>query len=460
VWVLGIDVKVQNVLGPQIYGNYFALLNFAYLFSVALDFGLTNFQNRRISQNALLASKTWVETSFLKMILSVIFSSGVIYTAWLIGLQSSEVKLLLSVCVMLFLQSFLQFLRAHISGLQYYSTDVWLSILDKTLMILGLSYILFSTHFTGVLNINLFILVQCMAYLVSIVFCTIFLANRLERIKWAVSGKSIFKTFKLSAPYALLGFLMLVYYKMDAVMIKGLLTDGDLKAGYYAQSYKLLEAGSMFALLFSTLLLPMFSKLLADKNSVVELVKTTSSLLMVPVLILVCAMVFIGKDVLSSLFDNIQSETLSVFPVLFLTLAALSANYIYGTLITAQGNLRFLNTISLIAIVINLVLNFIFLPRIGILGAALATLITQFSVSMCQWVYSLRVFQINYSYRQILSVAMFILSTLMISRFMNETTWHWALKLIAILFVSMGVALLLRLIKPLSIIKVLKSDLD
>ena len=53
-WILGIDVGVQNQVGAESYGLYFAIFNFSYMFSILLDMGTTNFNNRNIAQNTPL----------------------------------------------------------------------------------------------------------------------------------------------------------------------------------------------------------------------------------------------------------------------------------------------------------------------------------------------------------------------------------------------------------------------
>ena len=50
LYILGIDVTVQNVVGEN-YGLYFALLNFTYLMQIVGDLGIQQFNNRRIAQD-------------------------------------------------------------------------------------------------------------------------------------------------------------------------------------------------------------------------------------------------------------------------------------------------------------------------------------------------------------------------------------------------------------------------
>jgi O-antigen/teichoic acid export membrane protein len=52
---------------------------------------------------------------------------------------------------------------------------------------------------------------------------------------------------------------MAFYNRIDGVMLERMLDNGQEQAGIYAQSFRILDAASMIAFLFSGLLLPMFS---------------------------------------------------------------------------------------------------------------------------------------------------------------------------------------------------------
>ena len=49
LWILGIEVGVQNAVGNQMYGFYAALFSFSYIFNILLDLGVTNFNTRNIA---------------------------------------------------------------------------------------------------------------------------------------------------------------------------------------------------------------------------------------------------------------------------------------------------------------------------------------------------------------------------------------------------------------------------
>ena len=74
--------------------------------------------------------------------------------------------------------------------------------------------------------------------------------------------------------------------------------------------------------------------------------------------------------------DNLLHSS-KTFGWLLLSFIAISCNYIFGTLLTANGSLKQLNIMAFTGVFINLFLNMILIPEYGSEGAAFASLITQ-----------------------------------------------------------------------------------
>jgi O-antigen/teichoic acid export membrane protein len=64
------------------------------------------------------------------------------------------------------------------------------------------------------------------------------------------------------------------------------------------------------------------------------------------------------------------------------TFIPISTIYVFGTLLTAKGDLKVLNTIALLGIILSISLNLVLIPKNGAVGAAKAALITQLVVAL------------------------------------------------------------------------------
>jgi len=285
-WIFGIDRTVQNTVGSEAYGLYFALFNFSILFQILLDFGINNFNNRAVARDDDFIARHLPDILSLKLLLSLAYAGITILSAFILGYDELSLYLLTLLVVNQGLSSFLLYLRSNISGMHLFKTDSMLSVLDKLLMILICGWLLWGGN-AGQFKIEWLIYSQSASLLFTIAVSVfiIMIKHGVFAIRWNIDGmKEIaMKTY----PYALLGLLMAIYYRIDGVMLERMLPDGAHEAGIYAASYRLLDAANMMGFLFASILLPMFARMLSKKESVQTLVRTSFGLIMAGALIIV-----------------------------------------------------------------------------------------------------------------------------------------------------------------------------
>jgi O-antigen/teichoic acid export membrane protein len=217
---------------------------------------------------------------------------------------------------------------------------------------------------------------------------------------------------------------MTSYTRLDSVMIERLLDDGTTQAGIYAHGFRILDASSQYALLFASLLLPMFSKMLKNKENISHLVKISFLLLIIPALVIAINLFFFKKDLIYVLYTEHISESAKVFGVLILGFVPIASSYIFGTLLTANGNLKELNIMAGIGVILNLILNFILIPELKAYGAALASLITQLLTAIMQIYIAHKVFGFKLRFKALFSIFTFtlwiVLSAYVSSKYINS----------------------------------------
>jgi O-antigen/teichoic acid export membrane protein len=95
-----------------------------------------------------------------------------------------------------------------------------------------------------------------------------------------------------------------------------------------------------------------------------------------------------------------------------LSFIGIAMNFVFGTLLTANGNLKELNIISAIGVVINISLNIFLIPEYGAAGAGFTAFITQMIMAITQFVLCAKNFQLNIGFFQIGKWLLFILSVM------------------------------------------------
>ncbi len=415
-WIFGIDRTVQNVVGAEQYGTYFALFNFSVLFSIFLDLGLTNFSNRHISQNEQLVNKSLSHILVLRLLLAMIYAALVLGVGYFLNYSTWQMQMLSWLVVNQFLLAFVLYLRSVIAGLQFFRADAIVSVLDRSVMIVLCGLLLWLPGIAG-FRIEWFVWAQTVSYTLTLLVAFIIVVKQTGSIKLRLNLAHLRLFLKKGAPFALLTLLMSVYYRIDSVMLERLLPNGQQEAGVYAQGFRILDAFGMLALLFSTLLLPMFSKMLGKREDVRELLRFAFLLLLTPILAFVLLASFHSHWFMDLLYTHHIDQASNVFRILILCLAGVSASYILGTLLTANGNLRLLNRIAAVGVVVNVLLNLVVIPRWGAIGAAWASLATQLVVVASQTMAVQKQFASPFSVFLFGKILLYTMSLLLLNKF-------------------------------------------
>lgn len=435
-WILIIDPGVQNKVGNAHYGEYSALLQFSFLFSILLDFGLTNFNNKNIAQNNQLLSKHFSSLLSLKFALGIFYLVLTMVSAVIVGYDFRFMKLLLLLGINQFLISFVLYLRSNLQGLHLFKTDSIVSVLDRVIMI-SLCVALFLNWFGLEVDIMNYVYAQTIGYGLTAIITFWIVLRETHTFKLSWNRQFSAMMLKKSFPFAVLVLLQTFYNRIDQVMIERLLPEGigNTQVGIYAKGFRLLEAANMVGFLFATQLLPIFSRMLEFKEDVQNLVKLSFTLLITPAIIVSIGCAFYSEHL--CLLINKSTDSASVFSVLMFCFTASSISYIFGTLLTANGNLRQMNIMALSGIGINLVLNLIFIPNFFAFGSAVASITTQFFTALAQVFIAKKVFHFKINKRLLIALVFFIFGVITINFLSLKITGNWYANF-AIMSVSCG----------------------
>ena len=457
-WILGIDRAVQNTVGAQHYGSYSALFNFSFLFNILLDLGITNYNNRNIARHRHLLQKHVSGIIVLRLLLAVVFFIISFTTGWIMGYSMQQLSLLGVLLLNQSLISFILYLRSNIAGLQLFKTDSMISVLDRLIMIIICAVLLWGHITHEVFKIEWFVWAQTAAYVITALITLLIVRSKANLSKLSWNPHFYLVILKQSLPFAVLILLMTFYNRIDSVMLERILPDGAQQAGIYAQAYRLLDAANMIAFLFSGLLLPMFSHMIKHKQPLEDLVELATSFIAIPAIIVISFSVFFSTELMGLLYHAHVSESAQVYAIIMSCFLAISSVYIFGTLLTANGNLRQLNYVAFAGMIMNVLLNFYLIPKYKALGAALASLITQYILAGAQILLAHRIFKFHYKWWLFTRYAFFVLISFMLFAYAHDYAGHWIMKSAVAISMCLALALLLQLIKPIALTRLIKSE--
>lgn len=429
------------------------------LLNILLDVGITNYNSRNIAQHNFLLPKHVSNIVGLKFLLAIVYAVFSLIVAAIIGYNKIQFHLLFFLIFNQFLISFTVYLRSNISALHLFRTDSFLSVLDRTILIAICSVLLFNQSFRSSFTIQWFVYAQTVSYALGALTVFFIVLKKSGKIKIRFNISFFLVFLRKSYPYALLILLMSFYNRIDSVMLERLLPEpyGKEQAGIYAQAFRLLDALSMFAALFSVLLLPIFSKMIKQKEPVGEMVKLSFSLLIVPAIIIAVSSIYYNHQIMAVLYKSNTAHSSEILGILMTGFIGIATTYIFGTLLTANGSMKQLNIMAFAGMLLNVVLNLILIPRLFAFGSAYASMTTQLFTAFTQVVLTLYIFKLKPNVRIIFQLLMFVGITVVLAT-ISKSISNWFYGYLFMISASIIAAFLLRLISLKDLYTIIRNE--
>jgi O-antigen/teichoic acid export membrane protein len=464
-WTIIVEPKVQGQIGNISYGEFAVIFNYSLLLNIFLDFGITNFNNRNIAQNSHLLSK-----HFSKM-LSFKFALGIFYMFLSFGIgcfvMGYNTHLLLVLCLNSFLLSFTLFLRSNLQALHLFRVDSLVSVLDRVIMIIIVVAMLLGLLNVGRFRIEVnavnFVYAQTIGYALTAGICFFIVLNKTHTFKlnWDWSFNRMI--MKKSLPFAVLVLLMTFYNRLDTVMIEKMLpgTLGKEQSGIYVKGFRLLDAANQIAYLFSIQLIPLFSRMLKHKENIDNIVKLSFTLLVTPALIVSISTIYYAEHFFDKIYTG-DTRGYEILAVLMSCFTGVALTCIFGTLLTASGNLKKQNYVALGGILVNVVLNFILIPRFYAFGSAVSSLVTQMVTGLLQVYLCYKIFHFRVNRKLLTSLFLFIGGLFFINYFTMDLVAKggngWMVNFIIMLTFSVLLAFVTGMVNHKSVLRFLKYN--
>ena len=441
LWILWIEREIQLRMGDSWYGVYTLHFNLVLLFAVLLDAGLNTYAAREIAANGkvdhprrMLFLRLGLGLIYVCLVLMVAqMQSGIQMQFFLFALIN---QILASVVLMM--RAVLQGKQRFVSDSWLSVVDRLVSLGVCTWMLRTFTVEMFASE-GGVLNFQVaqfFGYATALVLGLILVFWRGKSASESKSVASDSAGtvkkdvdviaqknptpKSLGDWSKEVVWFGIMALAMSIFTRIDVQMIQWLsapnlediadILDADsiksqLVAGYaeiglYTRGYRLLDAGLIFSALLSTQLLPLFSKRLATGEANGEVIWMSFRLVLWVSLGAAMGAWFYGEPLINWLYHGqMQSgETLIVngvdvpqamvysgeilnaamiFKVLMLAFVPMSLVHVFGTFVTASGQMKWLASLAFVCVGINIAFNYIEIPKVGALGAATGCLITQ-----------------------------------------------------------------------------------
>jgi len=361
---------IAREIGVAGTGKYFFALSFTTVFVVFVDLGLTNVF---IREAAKAREKLGVYLSTIlsiKIVLGILSCVVVFIAINALGYEVETRHLVYLSVVTMILDSLHLTLYGSLRALGELRYEA-ISIVGSQLLTLGLgSFFLFS-------GFPLIFLI--LAFTISSGLNVLFVMSVL-RIKHRISLKPEYDTdtatyiTRIAIPFALAAIFARVYSYIDSILLSKMI--GDEAVGLYSIPYKITYAFQFIPLALIAALYPKFSEYFAHDKARLSFVfeRGLKYLLLIAVPIAI-GIAVLAQDIILLLYTEEYLPSVLPLRILIMSLIFSYLSFPIGAFLNACDRQASQTTIVGIVMVINIILNVLLIPRIGIVGASISALV-------------------------------------------------------------------------------------
>lgn len=185
--------------------------------------------------------------------------------------------------------------------------------------------------------------------------------------------------FKQSLPMGFSLIVIQIYYNLDTIMLGFI--KGEREVGWYNAAYKIVLLFIGFANLFGNALFPTLSRYYIDSREKLQNVVRQSSRITlffgIPIASAVC---FLAKEIMLTIYGPLYLEGTFALQILIWSIFTIYANMPFAFLLLASEKQKEYMYTVVMGVIVNLILNFLLIPRYSLLGASIATIICELVV--------------------------------------------------------------------------------
>jgi O-antigen/teichoic acid export membrane protein len=152
------------------------------------------------------------------------------------------------------------------------------------------------------------------------------------------------------------------------------------------------------------------------------------------------------------------NQSAGIYGILMFGLVAMAINYVFGTLLTANGNLKALNIFAGIAVVLSLVINLVLVPRIQATGSAYASLSANGFLCIAQVIFAIYIFKIKANWRYLSALILFVTGIVVAGYFSKQISSNWILNFGIWGGTAILLSFVLRLLNIREFLNILKTE--
>ncbi|MCZ3364922.1 MULTISPECIES: flippase [Methanobacterium] len=358
-------------LGVENFGILSLSIAFTSIFVVFTDLGLSTLTIREVSRNKSLKSKYLANFILFKIFLAIVMF---FFTFVAVSILSYPFQVRLIIYIMTLSVILNSFAGLISSIFQAYEKMEYLSMgafISNVLIFIG-TIIAIELH----LNVLIFAVVYLIANLGLFVFYIM-----IYMLKFSLPSLELDITFwkdniKLALPFGVTGVFVTIYYWIDSVMLSVMVNSDAV--GFYNAAYRLVLVLLVIPSILNTVIFPVMSQFYVTSRESLKMVYEKyfkyMAILGIP---LGFGVTLLAKKIVVLIFGVEYMGSVVAFQILVWSTTIIFMSGAFARLLEASNKQMVITKITGICAIVNILLNFVFIPQFSYIGASIITVLTE-----------------------------------------------------------------------------------
>ena len=358
-------------LGAEGFGILSFALAFTGMFGIIADLGLQPLTIREVARNKQLTGKYLGNITVIKVILGTITFILIALSINLMNYPKETVYVVYLIAFYVLIHSFNTIFYSIYQGhekMEYMGIG---NVLNSFLMLFGV--------FIGIyleFNVEGFACIYLISGIVILLYNLVITSWKFVKPKIEIDLKFWEKLLKEALPFALIGFFVVIYFRIDSIMLSYM--KGNEVVGYYSAAYKLIDGlSSLNPAIIYSVMFPVMSKYINSLDNLKRVwIKAFNISFIIGLIIAIFVIVF-AKYIILIVYGSNYLPSIKALKILIWAFFIICISSITSGLLNSINKQRLVTFGAGVGAIINVILNLILIPKYSMEGAALATVITE-----------------------------------------------------------------------------------
>jgi len=373
--------SIARHLGAEKYGIFTLALSVAAIFEMFTDFGLRDISVRNVSQRKEFTEKYIGNLLVWKVLLSFFVFVVMIGVVNILGYDARTKLIIYVLAPSSFLKNMKFTMRIFFQIHDQFHWDTILVFVERACLLGVVMAVLFKWH--AILPIAI-----CFSSvrLVDLLLTLLVLRWKISPIRLRLDFRFMKKLQLEALPLGFFFVILTIYSYIDTVMLS--LMRGLDDVGMYNAAFRFYEGVTILPTIFWLVILPRLSELFTTNREHHQrlAIRSVKYMFAIGIPVLIGGVIF-SRFVIESFLGNEYIPAILTLKILFIGIVFQYANWMLNATLISMSRQKVILALGTIGLLFKIILNIILISLYGYNGSAVATVLGEFIIFLCAFVY-------------------------------------------------------------------------